>query len=74
MAKMSLLESYKGRLAVSESAYAKSHAGEKLSNQKKVVVAKLLENTNKYLNEAFDNSIGTQRSDMGMYRKFCFCN
>ena len=24
-----------------------------------------------YLNEAFDNSIGTQRADMGLYKKFC---
>lgn len=67
---MNLLESYKGRLAVSESYYAKSHGGEKLSQNKKLVVAKLLENTNKFLNEAFDNSVGTQRSDMGLFRKF----
>ena len=70
MANMNLLESYKGRLAVSESYYAKSHNGEKLSNNKKLVVAKLLENTNKFLNEAFENSVGTQRSDMGLFRKF----
>ena len=68
--KTNLLESYKGRLAVSESYYAKNHNGEKLSGNKKLVVAKLLENTNKYLNEAFENSVGTQRSDMGLYRKF----
>ena len=67
---MNLLESYKGRLAVSESYYAKSHNDEKLSQNKKLVVAKLLENTNKFLNEAFDNSVGTQRSDMGLFRKF----
>ena len=47
MANVNLLESYKGRLAVSESYYAKSHAGEKLSNNKKLVVAKLLENCNR---------------------------
>ena len=70
MANVNLLESYKGRLAVSESYYAKSHGGEKLSNNKKLVVAKLLENCNKFLNEAFDNSVGTQRSDMGLFRKF----
>ena len=44
--KTNLLESYKGRLAVSESYYAKSHNGEKLSQNKKLVVAKLLENVN----------------------------
>lgn len=68
--KTNLLESYKGRLTVSESYYAKNHNGEKLSNNKKLVVAKLLENTNKYLNEAFENSVGTQRTDMGLFRKF----
>ena len=47
MANVSLLEAYKGRLAVSESTYAKAHNGEKLSNNKKLVVAKLLENQNR---------------------------
>lgn len=39
---MNLLESYKGRLAVAENFYAKSHNNEKLSNQKKIVTAKML--------------------------------
>lgn len=52
MAKMSLLEAYKNRLAVAEGCYAKEHAGESLSESKKLVVAKCLENTNKFLNEA----------------------
>lgn len=68
--KTNLLESYKGRLAVSESYYAKSHNGEKLSQTKKLVVAKLLENVNKFMNESFEQSVGTQRSDMGLFRKF----
>lgn len=68
--KTNLLESYKGRLAVSESYYAKSHNGEKLSQNKKLVVAKLLENCNKFLNESFEQSVGTQRADMGLFRKF----
>jgi hypothetical protein len=29
-----------------------------------------LENINRFMNEAFDNSIGTQRSDMGLFKKF----
>ena len=70
MANMSLLESYKGRLAISENFYAKAHEGEKLSQNKKLVVAKLLENVNKFMNESFNNSVGTQRSDMGHFRKF----
>lgn len=29
-----------------------------------------MENTNRFLNEAFENSVGSQRSDMGAFRKF----
>ena len=67
---MNILEAYKKRIAIAESVYSKAHNGETLCESKKLVVAKLLENTNKFLNEAFDNSVGTQRSDMGMFKKF----
>lgn len=70
MANINLLESYKGRLVVSESVYAREHNGEKLSQNKKMVIAKLLDNQNKFLNEAFDNSVGTQKADMGLFKKF----
>lgn len=65
-----LLEAYKGRLAVAESLYKKSHNGEALPKMKKIATAKCLENVNKFLNEAFEQSVGTQRSDLGMYKKF----
>lgn len=65
-----LLEAYKDRLAVADRVYAKQHLGESMSNQKKLATAKCLENINNYMNEAFNNSVGTQRSDMGMYKKF----
>ncbi len=68
---MNLLEAYAKRLAVSESVYSKQHSGAKMSNHKKLTVAKVLENTNKFLNEAFSSSMGTQRSDMGEFKKFC---
>lgn len=71
MATKSLFEAYKNRLSVSESVYGKMHNGERMSNNRKLVTAKLLENTNRFLNEAFENSVGTQRSDMGMFKKFC---
>ena len=29
-----------------------------------------MENTNRFMNEAFENSVGTQRSDMGAFKKF----
>lgn len=66
-----LFEAYKKRLAVADEWYAKKHNGESLTESKKLVVAKCLENCNKLLNEAFENSAGTQRSAMGDYKKFC---
>lgn len=65
-----LLEQYKARLAVSEKVYAQTHNGQKLSESKKIATAKCLENVNKFINEAFNNSVGTQRSDLGMFKKF----
>lgn len=63
---MNLLEQYKGRLAVSESVYGRNHNGEKMDNHKKLVIAKVLDNTSKFLSEAFDAASGTQRSDLGL--------
>ena len=57
-----LLEQYKNRIAVAESVYSKVHSGSKLDSNKKLT----LNNTAKFLNEAFDASSGTQRSDMGL--------
>ena len=65
-----LLEQYKARLAVSEKVYSQTHNGQKLSESKKIATAKCLENVNKFINEAFNNSVGTQRSDLGMFKKF----
>lgn len=39
---MNLLEQYKDRLKVSESFYAKSHAGEKLDSRKQLMIAQCL--------------------------------
>lgn len=68
---MTLLEKYQKRLTVSEGVYSKAHNGEALSNARKVMVATMLDNTNNFLNEAFSNSVGTQRADLGAYKKFC---
>ena len=65
-----LLEAYKDRLAVSEKVYARAHAGESMSEFKKLATARCLKNVNDFINEAFENSVGTQRSDLGMYKKF----
>ena len=68
---MNLFETYKNRLNISESVYGKSHNGATMDSSRKMMIAKVLENTNNFLNEAFDSSIGTQRSDMGLFKKFC---
>lgn len=67
---MNLLETYAKRLQVAEKVYADKNLGESLSKFKKITTAKLLENVNRFLNEAFENSVGTQRADMGNYKKF----
>lgn len=66
-----LLESYKNRLAISESVHQRSHNGAKMSNAKKLMIASVLNNTSKFMNEAFDSSAATQRSALGDYKKFC---
>ena len=67
---MNLLEKYSKRMQVAEALYKKSHMNEKMDNNRKLLVAKMLDNTDKFLTEAFNNSTGTQRSDLGMYKKF----
>lgn len=68
---MTLIEAYKNRLAISESIYSKAHGGERMDTNRKLLIAKTLENTNKFINEAFENSTGTQRSALGDFKKFC---
>ena len=68
---MNLLEAYSKRLAISESVYGRQHNGQKMDNNRKLTVAKVLSNTNNFLNEAFESSVGTQRADMGLFKKFC---
>lgn len=66
-----LLESYKNRLAISESVHQKSHNGAKMNNSKKLMIASVLNNTSKFMNEAFNSSAATQRIALGDYKKFC---
>jgi len=63
-----LLEAYKKRLAISEAVYSRQHDGERMDSNRKLVVAKVLHNTNQFLKEAFGSESGaTQRSAMGDY-------
>ena len=67
----SLLENYKNRLSIAESVYSKAHNGAPLDNARKILTAQCLRNVDKYMTEAFQNSVGTQRADMGQYKRFC---
>ena len=69
--KKTLLEAYGRKLAVAESVYKKTHEGRAMSYNNKVTTAVLLNNVNRTLTEAFENSVGTQRADMGDYKRFC---
>ena len=66
-----LFEAYKNRIAVAEKLHMQSHGGARMNDQKKIVLSRVLDNTSRFLNEAFENSVGTQRSDMGLFKKFC---
>ena len=61
-----LFEAYAGRLGVAERKYSMAHAGEKIKKKKKLIVASCLRNIDRYMNEAFNNSVGTQRADLGI--------
>lgn len=71
MATKSLLESYKNRLTISEAVHQKTHAGARMSSQKKLMIASVLNNTSRFMNEAFDSSAAMQRSALGDFKKFC---
>lgn len=66
-----LLEAYKNRLTIAESVHQRSHNGAKMSNQKKLMIASVLNNTSKFLNEAFSTEAATQKSMIGDWKKFC---
>lgn len=65
-----LVEKYAPRLKVAEAYYSANHDGKKLDKQRALVTAVMLENVNKYLTEQFENTIGTQRANMGAWKKF----
>lgn len=69
---MKITEAYAKKLEVSEKVYSKEHGGKALSESKKIAIARVLANTAEYINEAFENSVGTQLSNMKTYKKFCF--
>ena len=66
-----LLEKYSSKIKLAESVYSKTHNGAQLDSVRKITVAKCLDNVSKFMNEAFESGMGTQRSAMGDYKKFC---
>ena len=68
---MNIVEAYQKKLSISEKVYAKEHGGRALSESKKVAIARVLANTSEYITEAFENSVGTQLSNMKTFKKFC---
>ena len=65
-----LQEKYAKRISLAEKYYAKHNAGATLDGDRKMVLAQVLSNTSKFLTEAFENSVSTQRSDMGLFKRF----
>lgn len=73
-----LLEQYKGRLKIAERMYSQTHNGEKLSEARKITTAKLLQNTSRFINEAFGPTMATQAgitsmgepNTLGQFKKF----
>ena len=47
-----LFEAYKNRLAVADRVHMQSHNGSRITESKKIAVARLLDNTSKVLSEA----------------------
>lgn len=67
----SLLEAYSKRMTIAESVYSKAHGGERLDQNRKLVLARCLKNVDAFLTEGFNSAQGTQRSDMGAWKRFC---
>ena len=68
---MNIVEAFQKKLSISEKVYAKEHGGERLAESKKIAIARVLANTSEYITEAFENSVGTQLSNMKSFKKFC---
>lgn len=65
-----LLEKYEPRIKVANDV-SKSVNGVELKDYQRLALATTLNTTSNFLNEKFSNSVGTQRADMGEFKKFC---
>ena len=69
--RQNLLETYSRQLKVAEAYVAKNFDGKTISANTQLTTAVLLDNTNRWMTEAYNGTISTQRSDLGDWKKFC---
>ena len=68
--RQNLLETYSRQLKVAEAYVAKNFEGKTMSSNTALTTAVLLDNTNRWITESM-NTMATERSDMGNWKKFC---
>ena len=67
-----LLETYSRQLKVAEAYVAKNFDGKTVSANTQLTTAVLLDNTNRWMTESLNMTIGTgSRADLGDWKKFC---
>ena len=70
--RQNLLETYSRQLKVAEAYVAKNFEGKAMSSNTALTTAVLLDNTNRWITESLNNTIGaTNRGDLGDWKKFC---
>ena len=70
--RQNLLETYSRQLKVAEAYVAKNFEGKTMSSNTALATAVLLDNTNRWITESLNSSIGaTNRGDLGAWKKFC---
>lgn len=70
--RQNLLETYARQLKVAEAYVAKNFEGKTMSSNTALTTAVLLDNTNRWITESLNNTIGAvNRGDLGDWKKFC---
>ena len=70
--RQNLLETYSRQLKVAEAYVAKNFEGKTMSGNTALTTAVLLDNTNRWMTESLNNTIGAvNHTDLGAWKKFC---
>ena len=70
--RQNLLETYSRQLKVAEAYVAKNFEGKTMSSNTALTTAVLLDNTNRWMTESLNNTIGAvNHTDLGAWKKFC---